>query len=263
MRLTGRVIHETGLIPKNATDKMYSCSPSGSEHNSGGSISVNGFTIEVPKNLIAQFPVAWVPFKKMCEEGGIGGYEVAISGNIVNGKATAAQISVGSPFMLEGSIGYIETVDIESASLKIKNGPIVRINDPDAVFSKGLKERELFLADAENPSISSFSGFPMCIPRSENDPLCPASNRPGTQQIFNAPNPLVMAPFKAGDFIEYSGLKRSDGSILAWEIVAVNVQITTQASNSVPNYIRMEDALIGVFDNGANVEVADIRVSEP
>lgn len=71
-----------------------------------------------------------------------------------------------------------------------------------------------------------------------------------------------MAPFKAGDFIEYSGLIDTDGSILAWAITALNVQITTSASNDVPNYIRMEDALIGVFDSAANVEMADIRVSQ-
>lgn len=72
-----------------------------------------------------------------------------------------------------------------------------------------------------------------------------------------------MAPFLAGDFIEYSGLKVGGNEILAWAITAINVQITTVASSTVPNYIRMEDALIGVFDNAANVEVADIRVSLP
>jgi hypothetical protein len=70
-----------------------------------------------------------------------------------------------------------------------------------------------------------------------------------------------MAPFLVGDYIEYSGLKTANGEVLAWAITAINVQITTTASSTVPNYIRMEDALIGVFDTAANVEMADIRVS--
>lgn len=63
-----------------------------------------------------------------------------------------------------------------------------------------------------------------------------------------------------GDFIEYSGLKVG-AEILAYAITAINVQVTTTASSTVPNYIRVEDALIGVFDSAANVEVADVRVS--
>lgn len=31
--------------------------------NSGGSITVNGFTMNVPKNLLVQFPAAWVPWR--------------------------------------------------------------------------------------------------------------------------------------------------------------------------------------------------------
>jgi hypothetical protein len=33
-------------------------------------------------------------------------------------------------------------------------------------------------ADDQSPSITSFSGFPMCIPRNSTDPLCPLKNRP-------------------------------------------------------------------------------------
>ena len=69
-----------------------------------------------------------------------------------------------------------------------------------------------------------------------------------------------MAPFLVGDYIEYSGIKTPGGEIYAYVITAINVQITTSASDTVPNYIRVEDAIIGVFDNNANVEVADTRV---
>jgi len=64
-----------------------------------------------------------------------------------------------------------------------------------------------------------------------------------------------------GDFIEYSGLKTGSGEILAWVITAINVQITTTASSTVPNYIRVEEGLVGIFDQSNGVEVADMRVS--
>lgn len=62
--------------------------------------------------------------------------------------------------------------------MKIQAGPTVRISDPNGVFSVGYAEAPFFTADDESPSISSFSGFPMCIPRNASDPLCPSTNRP-------------------------------------------------------------------------------------
>jgi hypothetical protein len=43
-----------GFEDATATDESY---------NSGGTITVNGFNIQVPKNLQVQFPAAWVPWK--------------------------------------------------------------------------------------------------------------------------------------------------------------------------------------------------------
>ncbi|ORY03223.1 hypothetical protein BCR34DRAFT_492561 [Clohesyomyces aquaticus] len=236
---------------------LDSCTTDTAEFNSGGFISVNGFNIKVPQNLIAQFPATWVPFPKMCAGGVAGkGYEVSVTGNVVNGQAIAAQIQLAQ-YLLEAGQGYIETVDTADGSLKIRGGPTVRINDPNGVFSKGTTGNELFTADDANPSIIAFSGFPMCIPRGTSDPKCPSANRPGGTS-FAAPQPLLMAPFLVGDYIEYSGIKNG-GEIWAYAITAINVQITTTASDTVPNYIRLEDAIIGVFDNNANVELADSR----
>ena len=73
--------------------------------------------------------------------------------------------------------GVIERLEFDGA-IKIKNGPTLRINDPRAVYSKGFEDLPFFTADDENPSITSFSGFPMCVPREASDPKCPSSNRP-------------------------------------------------------------------------------------
>ncbi|KAK3311810.1 hypothetical protein B0H66DRAFT_571402 [Apodospora peruviana] len=118
------------------------------------------------------------------------------------------------------------------------------------------------VADDVNPSVSSFSGFPMCVPRSANDTLCPLSNRPtvGTsttpRRIFQAPDPLVMAPFLVGDFIVYRGFRTPANQIVAFEIIAWNVQITTTGA---PTYIRIEETLVGVYTNDPNGEVAETR----
>lgn len=101
------------------------------------------------------------------------------------GKPIAAQVNIAQLFT-HGSSGFIDKVNFDG-SIKIVNGPTIRINDPNAVFSVGDKKAPFMTADDENPSISSFSGFPMCVPRLANDPLCPSTNRPtiaatGTQQ---------------------------------------------------------------------------------
>lgn len=36
---------------------------SGNAFNSGGAIAVDGFTMNIPENLLVQFPAAWVPWK--------------------------------------------------------------------------------------------------------------------------------------------------------------------------------------------------------
>lgn len=98
----------------------------------------------------------------------------------------------------------------------------------------------------------------MCVPRSANDAKCPSSQRPAGQTIFQAPDPLIMAPFLVGDYITFSGIS-DGGEIIAYSIVADSVQITT---TGVPTYIRVEDAIIGTFDNQDPAEVApaDSRV---
>ncbi len=77
---------------------------------------------------------------------------------------------------MEWNQGYIEQVNFDG-SLKILNGPTIRINDPNAVFTAGYSY-PFMVADDVNPSISAYSGFPMCVPRSSNDTLCPDSQRP-------------------------------------------------------------------------------------
>lgn len=49
-------------------------------YNTGGSISLNGFDVQVPKNMLVQFPAAWVPWKDfVADKEAMMGYEVNVS----------------------------------------------------------------------------------------------------------------------------------------------------------------------------------------
>lgn len=176
-------------------------------------------------------------------------------GNTVNGVSLVAQVVVYQFF--EGlASGFIDSLDMADGSLQLRNGPKLRINDPNGVFSVGYNGFPAFTADDVNPSITSFSGFPMCIPRNTTDPLCPMSQRPfAGPGIFTAPDPLIMAPLQAGDFITYSGVWRN-GEVLAFGITAMNTQITTLGNIA---YVRVELALLGIDNPSPNAEIAPSR----
>ncbi|CAI4216035.1 unnamed protein product [Parascedosporium putredinis] len=180
----------------------------GDSYNAGGVVTVNGFVMNVPENLLVQFPAAWVPWKEfVANKADFLGFETLVIGNSINGIPRVAQIQL--------------------YDMKIQNGPTVRINDPNGVFSVGYTGAPLMTADDVSPSITSFSGFPMCIPRNTTDPLCPMSNRPfNGPGTFTAPDPLVMSPFLAGDFITITGFRKGN-EIIASSIVAENVMINT------------------------------------
>ncbi|KAK0649895.1 hypothetical protein B0T16DRAFT_324877, partial [Cercophora newfieldiana] len=190
-----------------------------------------------------------------------------IQGNTVDGNHLAAQIII-QEFSMEMNQGYIESLNFDG-TIQIRGGPIVRINDPNAVFTAGYSY-PFMVCDDKSPSISAYSGFPMCVPRSANDPLCPLSNRPllpgsgSPRRVFQAPDPLIMAPFMVGDFIVYRGFRAPNNELIAFEIVAWNVQVTTSGA---PTYIRVEEVLIGVYTSDTSGEVAETRfvgvVSDP
>ncbi|EAA27115.1 hypothetical protein GE21DRAFT_9562 [Neurospora crassa] len=234
-------------------------------YNSGGTISVAGWTIKVPQNTQVGFPAAWVSWREFCADiAFMKGFEVTVVGNSIplHGP-TAGQIFI-SQFSTSFGRGLISSISYDDdGSIQLSQGPKLRINDPHGVYSIGYTSHPFWTADDENPSISSFSGFPMCVPRNGSDPLCPMTNRPtlggssSKQGTFTAPDPMVMAPFVPGDFVEYAGVWVAGGEMLVYELVATNVQILTPAS--FPAFIRMEDVLIGVYSGDVNAEVAQTR----
>jgi len=152
--------------------------------------------------------------------------------------------------------GVIETLNFDGR-IKIKNGPIVPINDPRAIYSAGFTELPFFTIDDENPSITSFSGYPVCIRRSASDGKCPESNRPTNGNL--ATDAKKMVPLKVGDYIEYS-VVQFGGETIVYALVA-NIDLLTTGAQ--PGFVRVEDAIIGIGDTGINVEAARFRVCTP
>ncbi|KAK4213778.1 hypothetical protein QBC37DRAFT_463532 [Rhypophila decipiens] len=231
-------------------------------YNTGGHIFVNGWDVIVPKNLLVTFPAAFVPWREfVANKSAVLGFEVNVVGNQVDGVALAAQIFVDE-FALEYNQGHIESINYDG-TIKIVNGPNIRLNDPNAVFSAGYSY-PFMVVDDVNPSVTSFSGFPMCVQRSANDTLCPMSNRPMNaggsnvpRRIFQAPNPLIMSPLLVGDFIQYRGFwNRQTNELVCFEVVAMNVQITTTGSIT---YIRVEHGQIGVYTADTGIEIQETR----
>ncbi|KAK2060814.1 hypothetical protein LY76DRAFT_624967 [Colletotrichum caudatum] len=237
-------------------------STSTTEFNSGGIIKCNGHFITVPKNLQVTNPDAFIGFKDfVASSSGYTGYNCEVTGNVVNGVYVAARVSFAQA-LLNGASGYVDKVSFDG-SIKLQSGVTIRINDPRAVYSVGYTIQPFFTADDANPSITSFSGFPMCVLRNATDPSCPLSNRPdvaGSKQgTFQASDPLVMAPIVTGDFVEYPGIQ-AGGEIIVYNLIDVNIGVWT--ADTADQEIAQARFVGCTSDSSANVNPIKIYAIE-
>ena len=119
-------------------------------------------------------------------------------------------------------------------------GTIVEINDPIGRYGLIHSPDQRFQADTSNPTVTTATGYPVCIPRTSPgiDPFCPAFNRPlnplATQPGYDpfiqpgnplksftmppvanviapgapggpTPDPRLMVPLMVGDWVDVSG----------------------------------------------------------
>lgn len=89
------------------------------------------------------------------------------------------------------------------------------------------------------------------------DPTTSSSIAPNSPYASTAPDPLVMSPFLAGDFITITGFRKGN-EIIASSIVAENVMINTIGDLA---YVRMELGLLGIDNPNPNAEIAESRAS--
>ena len=212
-------------------------------------------------------------------------YEVHVQGNRVGNAYIAGLVFIAQQ-SLNGGAGFINFIDYSTpgvVEMRVggtigdrTTGARVRINDPAGKFGPASHVDDRFTIDEDNPTVRSETAYPMCLPRTNpfnvdgtvnpatDDPMCPQVNRPkstdGTAYLTiftmdavpfdgSAPtgtNPLLMAPFEVGDYIDYNGnlVADADGTYInAWGVVA-NVGLFT-APGTQPVYTVIEVMLLG------------------
>jgi hypothetical protein len=63
--------------------RLDSATASDATYNSGGTISVNGYSITIPQNLQVQFPATFAPFGDLASAGAFVGHEVSVSSSFL------------------------------------------------------------------------------------------------------------------------------------------------------------------------------------
>jgi hypothetical protein len=209
----------------------------------GGTITVNGLKIVVPRNLILQMPafaISWADLFRSAPapygptQSGLAindfpkpftTYEVTVDGNRVidgTGDQYRAALILLSQHSLNSAQGYINFIDYAKnemwvgSTLAAKTGARVRINTPGGTFGTPDPLADpRFTADEGNPTIRSETGYPMCVPRADPstgmaDSLCPQWNRPkdsftgGYAKIFTM-GQAVAGPAGADGITHQSG----------------------------------------------------------
>ncbi|KAJ7222483.1 hypothetical protein GGX14DRAFT_352823 [Mycena pura] len=244
----------------------------------GGTITVNGFLITVPKNLLVTLPSITCAWSEMFDATGapqlplLGqvSWEATIWGNEVHGELIA-----GLVFIVQESVqflqGFITAIDYTTGHFMVENTEVV-LNDPLGRFGPVYTDNPLWTVDPDNPSVTAATGYPVCIPRNTTDPECPLTNRPKDSDglyltAFTMPDPAlvtaggldprIMVPLVVGDYVTYSGTK-VPGDLLAIYFLQANLGIYT-APGTKPAYITCAAAQYAIVVPDPTVEVDETR----
>lgn len=176
----------------------------------GGTISLDGVSITVPDNtFVAYIPirliktlrlkhrlvtlpsitVAWSELFTSSNAPNLPGFgsiswQATVYGNMVSGQPIAGLIYLSQESSLNAMQGFIE--EINSDGTFVVGGQKCVLNDPTGKFSPGYTGGPLWTIDPDNPSVKADTGYPLCIPRSSNDALCPAKNRKDASGAFSS-----------------------------------------------------------------------------
>ncbi|KAJ7230324.1 hypothetical protein GGX14DRAFT_343704 [Mycena pura] len=244
----------------------------------GGTITVNGFVVTVPKNLLVTLPSITCAWSEMFDVHGtpqlplLGtvSWEATIFGNEVNGKRIA-----GLVYIVQESVqllqGFITSMDLTTGHFFIDNTEVV-LNDPLGRYGHPYTDNPLWTVDPDNPSVRASTGFPVCIPRNTTDSECPLTNRPKDGSglfltAFTMPDPAlvtpggldprIMVPLVVGDYVTYLGTQVGDGLLAIYSLEA-NLGIYT-APGTKPAYITCEAANYGIVVPDPTVETGETR----
>jgi hypothetical protein len=185
--------------------------------HSGGTVTVNGQTIVIPRETIVILPANALTWQEVFThapapwgpaQSGLAlndtpkpdtTYEVHVVGNRVidgNGDRYIAGLVNITQEDLNSGAGYVNYIDYATGTLRVggtlgdsSTGTRVTINDPAAPgsasggrYGRAMSPDDRFQVDQDNPTILAETGFPMCIPRTDpnatDDAACPQANRP-------------------------------------------------------------------------------------
>ncbi|MFJ1253575.1 PKD domain-containing protein [Cupriavidus sp. CuC1] len=236
----------------------------------GGKMRVNGHTIVIPSSTIVILPANSLTWKELFTQAPapytnvatgmaladspapISSYEAHVIGNQVGDVYIAGLVYISQQSLNSGT-GFINYIDYASGEMRVggrlvrdgsgvpqnvldasKPGVRVRVNDPGGRFGRATSPDRRFTIDADNPTIRSVTGYPMCVPRVDasrqaDDDACPQGNRPkdvsgqfasnftmpdpASLAAGQLPDPRIMAPFEVGDHVTYSGTLVSDRGV--------------------------------------------------
>jgi hypothetical protein len=280
----------------------------------GGKIKINGHAIIVPSGTIVILPANALTWKEVFLQApapytGVATgmaladlpkplttFEAHVIGNQVDGIFVAGLIDLSQQSPNTGG-GLINFIDYAIGEMRVggrlvrdgggvpqnsldptQPGTRVRLNDPAGRFGRKMSLDQRLTLDADNPTVRSTTGFPMCLPRVDPagqtaDAACPQGNRPkdiAGNFVSNftmpapvvlaqgqLPDPRVMAPFEIGDFVTYSGTLVADSATqgsagsagttyIAAHTAIANLAIYT-SPGADPAYVAID---VGILGNG-------------
>ncbi|RDW64721.1 hypothetical protein BP6252_10372 [Coleophoma cylindrospora] len=258
----------------------------------GGTITVDGLVITVPKNLMVTLPSITVAWSELFNNGVPnlpGTFEAHIQGNRINNQFIAGIIYI-SQNAAQAVQGFITAIDLTTGHFTLNGAPATAaspngagqncvINDPVGRFGRPYTANPLWTSDPDNPSIHTQHGMPMCIPRSTTeDPLCPTKNRPLDAagkpiNIFTFKDPATITatdpdarlgvPLLVGDYVTVSGTYIN--GVLEIYSLNANLQFLT-APGTKPAYVSVEEvsyAIVDTLGGVAGETKATVFVSDP
>ncbi len=191
---------------------------SAGDPHSGGTLTLNGHAVVVPKETIVILPASALTWQELFTHApapygptqtgmALGDspkplttYEVHVVGNrVINGSGDryiAGMVDISEQDLNNGA-GYVNYLDYSTGEMEVGGTPgvagtgtRVRINDPAIAgsttsgrYGRAMSPDDRFQVDQDNPTILAETGFPMCIPRTaptttNDDAECPQTNRP-------------------------------------------------------------------------------------
>jgi hypothetical protein len=166
----------------------------------GGTITVNGLTIIVPKEMVVIFPANQLTWQEVFSQaptpyglaapGGpstglaqsdlpapMTDYEVEVIGNRVRGGPAGADVEIAaliniSQVGLNSGSGFVNFINYATGDFFV-GGPIgvaagtrIQLNDPLGRYGRPMASPDIrFSVDPDNSTVTAGTGFPMCIPR--------------------------------------------------------------------------------------------------